>query len=62
MIDESTLLWYELFTATLTGLGFKLNPYHRCLASKVINRKHCTIAWYVDDNKSHIWMTMSIPW
>ena len=24
-----------------------LNPYDPCVASKVINGKQCTIAWYV---------------
>ena len=48
---ESALLWYELFTTTLDGLGSELNPYDRCLANMVINGKQCTIAWYVDDNK-----------
>ena len=32
-------------------MGFKLNPYDRCVANKTINGKQCTIAWYVDDNK-----------
>ena len=32
-------------------MGFKLNPYDRCVANKMINGKQCTIAWYVDDNK-----------
>jgi len=41
---ESALLWYELFTTTLARLGFKLNPYDRCLANKVIDGKQCTIA------------------
>ena len=48
---ESALLWYELYVKTLKGMGFKLNPYDRCVANKIINGKQCTIAWYVDDNK-----------
>ena len=52
---ESALLWYELFTTTVTGLCFELNLYDRCLANKMINGKQRTIAWYVDDNKiSHM--------
>ena len=52
---ESALLWYELYAKTLKGMGFKLNPYDRCVANKMINGKQCTIAWYVDDNKiSHV--------
>ena len=52
---ESALLWYELYVKTLKGMGFKLNPYDRCVANKTINGKQCTITWYVDDNKiSHV--------
>ena len=52
---ESALLWYELYAKTLKGMGFKLNPYDRCVANKIIDGKQCTIAWYVDDNKiSHV--------
>ena len=41
---EPALLWYELHVKTLKGLGFKLNPYDRCVANKMINGKQCTIA------------------
>jgi hypothetical protein len=52
---ESALLWYELFSSTLQGMGFEINPYDRCVANMMINGKQCTIAWYVDDNKvSHM--------
>ena len=48
---ESALLWYQLYAKTLKQMGFKLNPYDKCVANKMINGKQCTIAWYVDDNK-----------
>ena len=48
---ESALRWYELFTGTLCGMGFKLNPYNRCVANKMIEGSQCTVGWYVDDNK-----------
>jgi hypothetical protein len=48
---QSALLWYELFSTTLQGDGFELNPYDTCVANKIIDGKQCTIAWYVDDNK-----------
>jgi len=52
---ESALQWYVLYSKTLKGLGYKLNPYDFCVANKVIDGKQCTVAWYVDDNKdSHI--------
>ena len=52
---ESALRWYELFTGTLCGMGFELNPYDRCVANKMIDGSQCTVGWYVDDNKvSHV--------
>jgi hypothetical protein len=48
---KSALLWYELFSTTIQGKGFELNPYDTCIANKNIDGKQCTIAWYVDDNK-----------
>ena len=52
---ESALRWYELFTGTLCGMGFTLNPYDRCVANKMINGNQSTVGWYVDDNKvSHV--------
>ena len=52
---KSALLWYELFTNTLKGKGYVLNPYDLCVANKFINGKQCTITWYVDDTKiSHV--------
>ena len=52
---KAALIWYTLFSTMLKKIGFKLNPYDKCVANKVINGAQCTIAWYVDDNKiSHI--------
>ena len=48
---ESALLWYDLYSSTLVKHGFKINPYNRCVANKVIKNKQCTIVFYVDDNK-----------
>lgn len=48
---KSALLWYELYSTTLTDMGFVVNPYDQCVANKMINGKMCTICWYVDDNK-----------
>ena len=46
---EAALQWYIMFTGTLKKLGYKLNPYDKCVANKIINGKQCTIAWHVDD-------------
>ena len=48
---KSSILWYELYSTTLTDMGFKLNPYDLCVANSDIDGKQCTICWYVDDNK-----------
>ena len=47
---KSALLWYELFTGELRDMGFKLDPYDKCVANKMIDGKQCMIAWWVDDN------------
>ena len=46
---ESALQWYKLFTETLVGQGFVLNPYDKCIANKIVNGKQMTISWHVDD-------------
>jgi hypothetical protein len=48
---ESAMLWYDVFTGTLTDMGFELNPYNHCLTNKMIDGSQCTIGWFVDDNK-----------
>ena len=48
---QSALLWYELYSSTLTDMGFELNPYDLCVANAELEGKQCTICWYVDDNK-----------
>ena len=48
---ESALLWYSLYSTTLKGMGFKLNPYDLCVANKIIEGTQCTVVFYVDDNK-----------
>ena len=49
------MLWYELYSSTLTDMGFELNPYDLCVANAELEGKQCTICWYVDDNKiSHV--------
>ena len=53
---QSSLLWYKLFTKTLTEkMSFELNPYDICVANKTVNGSQITVLWYVDDLKiSHI--------
>ena len=56
---ESEILWYKLYSETLEGTVFVINPYDRCVANKMINGKQCTVVWYIDDNKlSHVDMNV----
>lgn len=48
---QSALLWYQTFKGCLSELGFTINPYDPCVANKTINKKQCTVVWYVDDTK-----------
>lgn len=46
---QSALLWYKMLTEHLIKLKYKLNPYDQCVANKIIDKKQCTIAYYVDN-------------
>ena len=49
------LVWYKVITGELREMGFKLNPYNKCVANKMIDGKQCTIARWVDDNcRTHL--------
>ena len=47
---RAALLWYELYSTKLQGMGFELNPYDTCVANKQIDGKQCSLGYYVDDN------------
>ena len=38
---QSALLWYELYSSTLQGMGFELNPYDLCVANSMIEGSQC---------------------
>ena len=42
-------LWYELFTDSLTKMGFKPNPEDKCVWNAVIDGEGVTIVFHVDD-------------
>ena len=44
-------MWYNIFSATLDGLGFEIKTYDRCVAQNIIEGTQYTIFWYMDDNK-----------
>ena len=51
MCNKSVLRWYEITSETVNKEGFQINPYDRCGANKIINKKQHTIEWYVNGNK-----------
>ena len=46
---ESAKLWYENLSATLTSIGFVVNPLDVCVFNLMKNGKQCTICVHVDD-------------
>ena len=52
---EYAILSYDLYNNELKEMDFKLNPYGRSVANKMINWEQCTLWWHVDSNKiSHL--------
>ena len=47
----ASLLYYRKFVASLTEIGFELNPYDPCVANKMIDGKQMTVCFHVDDCK-----------
>ena len=45
------LLFYKKFRKNLLREGFEINPYDPCVANKMVNGKHQTICWNVEDCK-----------
>jgi hypothetical protein len=52
---QAALLFWKDLSGYLQEMGFKLNPYDRCVLNKMIHGKQCTILWHVDNLKvSHV--------
>jgi hypothetical protein len=47
----ASLLYYKNFAKSLTKQGYKINPYNRCVANKVVKGKQVAICFHVDDCK-----------
>jgi hypothetical protein len=45
-------LYYKKIRKDIEDIGFNVNPYDPCIANRMINGKHHTISWHVDDVKS----------
>lgn len=48
---QSALLWYELYSETLEGMGFEINPCDFCVSNTITKGRQCTLYQYVDNNK-----------
>ena len=54
-IMKEALLFYIKFVENLKSIGFQLNPYDLCVASKIVDGAQLTVVWHVDNLKvSHI--------
>ena len=45
------LFWQKLSTFLTEKHGFARNEYDWCVINKIVSRKQCTVAWYVDNIK-----------
>jgi hypothetical protein len=43
---KTALLWYDLLTGTLKGMGFELLPYEHLMDNSSLEGKQFNIAWY----------------
>ena len=48
----ASMLCYNIFIKDITTIGFELNPYDTCVASRIVYSKHHTITWHVNNGKS----------
>jgi hypothetical protein len=47
----ASLLYYHKFVKSLMDIGFIINPYDPCVTHRIIEGKHMTICFHVDDCK-----------
>jgi hypothetical protein len=47
----AALLYFKRFLKSLVKQGFKLNPYDRIVAKKIVKGKQFTVCFHVDDCK-----------
>ncbi len=48
---KSMLLFYKNLVTDLEKVGFKINPYHPCIANNMFYGKQMTVPWHMDDLK-----------
>ena len=49
--DHHALLFYKKLRKELEEMGFMVNPYDPCVASKMVKGSQMTVTWHVDDLK-----------
>jgi hypothetical protein len=49
---QAALLFYKKLKKDLESIGFRINPYDPCVASRSVKGKQHTVTWHVDDLKS----------
>ena len=54
---QSALLWYELYSNTLKGMGFELNPYDLCVANANIKASNVLFAKHTPVEPLSSWMS-----
>ena len=46
---KSALLFYKKLVKELKEMGFEINPYDPCVATKLVGEKQMTVRWHIDD-------------
>ena len=59
-VDAAKLFNDNLCHVLIDELGFTMNSYDGCVANKLINNKHCTIGFHVDDLKISHRITVTV--
>ena len=44
-------LYYQHFVRDIKFKGFQLNPYHPCIANKIVDNTSLTLVWHMDNIK-----------
>jgi len=52
-MPQGALLWHKKFRSNLESIGYEFNPYDPCVANKIIDDKHHTIRFHVDNIMAH---------
>ena len=48
---QVAIVFCQKLTSSLQEWGFEINTYDWCVANNIVNGKHMTVVWHVDDLK-----------